>query len=434
MQLITRNLFIDTQYFVSKAFNFSSLELQALLNLAKANQIAIYMVDITKSEISQKINDFAVTAYKKIDTSDLLILKNIPLYRKFLKTYDLSRFQCYMHAEFERFLKDANIQTISVDIVQVSRVFRKYFSQSPPFNSTRAKDRRHEFPDAFTLEAILAWSEKEKKKCYLLSGDSDWENFCRANSSLFGDYVFLHPLTDLNVFMNSIIENDTALQEKRSFAERVIQINSEVIKKSLIGELRETQFLFDVAPSVAEIVNKKIDKCDYKSHEIIEIGDSGFVVHINFTCESEILFESGELQATENAFRYPFGRKDRSIQPATFNVSAAFRIVTVDNLCSNISIYNVEIENPLFIKFEKDKSLPLGEWLKTRPIIIVGVCKGKITDDASGAEEFSNIEQAKKVYPTIDTASSADFTGVIGSVLDVPLRIETWKAYAFYSS
>ncbi len=66
MDLVCRNLFIDTQYFINKSFDFDNKELFSLSLLARQGFINVYIADVTDREIQKKIQDTIDTAYDKI--------------------------------------------------------------------------------------------------------------------------------------------------------------------------------------------------------------------------------------------------------------------------------------------------------------------------------------------------------------------------------
>lgn len=58
--------------------------------------------------------------------------------------------------EFEQFLIEVDAEIISIEDISPTRVFEKYFGAKPPFSHKK----KSEFPDAFSLEAILKWLRK----------------------------------------------------------------------------------------------------------------------------------------------------------------------------------------------------------------------------------------------------------------------------------
>ena len=87
MDIKTKNLFIDTQFFYGEQFNFNSKVISSLSNLAKLGHINLFITDLTLIEIENKIKKKINTAFKKISTSDCRILNNLPEYSKFIDIY-----------------------------------------------------------------------------------------------------------------------------------------------------------------------------------------------------------------------------------------------------------------------------------------------------------------------------------------------------------
>lgn len=65
MILQSRNLVIDTQYFVSKSFDFNSKEINALKDLVEKSLVNVFLTDINNREIQKKITDVTKVALIK---------------------------------------------------------------------------------------------------------------------------------------------------------------------------------------------------------------------------------------------------------------------------------------------------------------------------------------------------------------------------------
>ena len=81
---------------------------------------------------------------------------------------------------FDAFLTNAEV--IGTREQEAGPVFEKYFSGAAPFGST--KDKKHEFPDAFVIHALIEWTEARDQDLLVVSGDDLFREGCTACSAL----------------------------------------------------------------------------------------------------------------------------------------------------------------------------------------------------------------------------------------------------------
>jgi predicted kinase len=65
-------------------------------------------------------------------------------------------------AQFDEYLKRAKATVIDCSDVNPEIIFQKYFELSYPFEERQ--DKRHEFPDAFSIEALRDFAKSEKRE------------------------------------------------------------------------------------------------------------------------------------------------------------------------------------------------------------------------------------------------------------------------------
>lgn len=133
------NVFIDTQVFVQKNFNFNNdILFKRLINASGDGLISIYLTDIVVNEIESKIYE---QVYEKIKNShskftrDEKILRNLSEYSGvFGITERLNQIYQDLISQFKKFLADASAEVISVNDVSPANIFNMYFKGTPPFS------------------------------------------------------------------------------------------------------------------------------------------------------------------------------------------------------------------------------------------------------------------------------------------------------------
>lgn len=437
MDIHSRNLFIDTQFFVGKAFNFSSKEISALKNLAQKGQVNIYLVDITYYEIQKKITEFSAAAYKKIESADCHILKNAPLFRQFLFTYGADRFKNFVYEQFSQFVVDSKVQIIDVDKVKPTSVFLRYFNEQSPFKSSKTKDRRAEFPDAFVWEALLNWCSDNNDRCYILSGDSDWEQTTKDHYDYLTGEPYIYYLKELAPFIDAIVRTDIELDDLKKLGVAALEKNKTKIEDAILKVLREVDFESDAAQELdAIIVNQHLENVSIESYEILDPTDDSCSFSLQVSCHGNFMYKISDYENApwdSEARAYLYVDKISLVKIHTFTFDCELEISIKNKLPSLIEIVHCDIDTPVQIEFDETNSFTYEEWLQSRPVMLVGVSDGVITESGTGYQQFQNIAEAKQIFPDLMTTSTQRFTGIVDSTLTGHLRIETWQAQKFYS-
>ena len=71
-------------------------------------------------------------------------------------------------------------------------VFEKYFATKPPFGT---ENKKSEFPDAFVVNGLVEWTQKNAEPLYVISGDKPFQNACQPHKTL-DEYATLSTLLD----------------------------------------------------------------------------------------------------------------------------------------------------------------------------------------------------------------------------------------------
>lgn len=196
------NVFLDTQVFIQKNFNFNQGLLRKLTNDAKEGLISIYMTEVVKKEIEMKIHtqvfEKVRNGYKNLER-DLKILKNLSQFQPLFQIPHLiDEIYEELSKQFNEFINSANVKIISIDGVSPSLIFEKYFEGKAPF-SGKKKD---EFPDAFSLVAMENYFESCNEKINVISGDNDLKAYCENSKNLIYE-------PSLESFFNNLTKNES---------------------------------------------------------------------------------------------------------------------------------------------------------------------------------------------------------------------------------
>lgn len=250
---------LDTQVFESQKFNYESNVFQKLISLSKEEKIKILITTVTDQEIRAHITEGA----QLISTALKQAVKNIKR-NKFGKKNDESKqisrtntsdklyeykqliesaapsfedINSELLGKFDDFLSEAKVTILKINQVPSDLVFQSYFLQSPPFREGRKKS---EFPDAFALFSLKAEAENQDRILYIVSGDSDWINFCKENNE------FLIGLESIDNLLEKIIREDESEDEIEKCYE-FLEDNIHTVKQEITNQFPELDFSVDLS-------------------------------------------------------------------------------------------------------------------------------------------------------------------------------------------
>lgn len=275
-RLKTRNVFLDTEAFRSASFNYTSTPFRRLEELARADEIRVFITDITLKEVKARINEEvakAVNAQKSFEQKAYIIrncrAKSI---RVRLEPLDPDKVQKELLRQLERFLKEAKVVVLSTDRVKVADVFERYFAMEPPFGPDRKKN---EFPDAFAAAAVRNWCTKEKQEIYVVSADPDMRAVC-------GDGT-LHSVEKLSEFLDLVASHNEGLVA--FVKEQIPNIQGDIID----GIKRQFEGLGFVLPDHdGDVEDVDVLEVTLSEMDILEAADD----EATLQTEAEVTFEA----------------------------------------------------------------------------------------------------------------------------------------------
>jgi len=112
---------------------------------------------------------------KQILNRDCRVLRNIDSFSNYFNVPIPSEENFNeLKEKFDFFKKSNSVVLIDYSDVDIKTIFNDYFDENPPFNAGKKK---HEFPDAFNIAAVVNWSVKNKKTVYFITNDKDFTEF-----------------------------------------------------------------------------------------------------------------------------------------------------------------------------------------------------------------------------------------------------------------
>jgi len=249
MELQTRLVFIDTNAFEKKNYQFGQHALGRLQELIEDGKIHLLITDVTRKEIDSHLkrkSEEAASMIKKMQ-KDAMFLRNTPdldchgIFTK-VKGDDI---YAIISEKFDDFIDNGYVETIDVNTVKPQVVFDAYFKNLPPFGK---ESKKHEFPDAFALEAIKQVSLARGYSAYIVSDDGDMKSFCEKEDN------FIH-LGNVDDLIDLIVRSDKAYEEPAKFADEMFEHLLEQIKADALQALEDGEFNYENADPFDEVIN-----------------------------------------------------------------------------------------------------------------------------------------------------------------------------------
>lgn len=283
-----QNIILDTSFIISQNYLHGSI-IKDLINLQKRNVLQIHITDIAFKETFANFRKTIEIEVPRFETEKKKLLKNIRAVKNINQFNNLdsilpklspSKLIDEFSIKFTNWIEKNSIIVISSDNLTIKNVVAKYFDSQPPFSSSK----KHEFPDAFSIEAIEVFFQEKNEQAILFTSDKDFSNFQSNSITITNEY---------KKFIDDLNRNKGNLS-----AINFIEISLEDAKPSLLKELNKkikdlfTEWVisedFMVNGEVHSIWYITISKATLSKPEILYIEEN----NADLSCIYSFLLES----------------------------------------------------------------------------------------------------------------------------------------------
>ncbi|EOA9037561.1 PIN domain-containing protein [Vibrio harveyi] len=352
MELATRLVFIDTSAFEKKNFQFGQHSLGRLQELIEQEKIRLLMTDVTQKEIEghlQKHSADSASKLKKL-TKDAMFLRNTPE----LDCYGIFNVPAadeifeIVNRKFRSLVALDFVELVSVAIVDPAIVFDAYFKAEPPFEK---ESKKHEFPDAFALEAIKKISLERCHSVYIVSADGDMTSFANKEET----FIALNSVDEL---IDLVVRNDEELAEPTNFADQVFDDIEDLILERAKRHLELGEFIH----STTEFWDEEIDSIEINGVSILAKNLQDVTTeHAEFEIEFEV--EITAQYSVPDYDRSPWDPEDKEYVQIFYNENvvkhkesyfAYVSIDYVDGIRANAEITELDFIDTIFELSDSD--------------------------------------------------------------------------------
>lgn len=310
-------LLIDTNIFIKTNYNFEGGHLERLKSFRYRPETIIFD-DIVCGEI---ISNFSKSLVEKSQilrksTREAFSGKLIDKKTKIsLESLLLNEEEASARAKesVDDFIDECGAVVINThQYSDIQEIIKDYFQSSPPFGIREIK--KHEFPDALCLNAVLAWAIEENKKVVLVSEDQGWAEY----AELYSDQLKV---------VNSISEALDMFQEfdAKEFYSKLVRGRWADVRGEVEGALEQAIF----SGIVEEFVTAEASSFLSFDSEI----DDVVVDEVIFKSDGETLSVS-LVEAPENGFEGDFYIS--IVADVSYTVAAIFSFSVYDSIDKDV--------------------------------------------------------------------------------------------------
>jgi len=272
MPLITRNVFIDTEFFVKANLDFNSRTLKSFEELCEKGELRHITSTITVKEVERKIKEHIKEALKGI--------KNFRRKASVLREYEDDNIKNLFNdindgeieakalEAFSNFLQNSDTSILDMRNVNLNEVIEMHFNEISPFSAKKP----NEFRDAFTLLALRAALD-DGEKIYIISDDPDHVDFCNENDS----FINVDTLSSLLDIYNK--HND----ERTQFIAEFLEFKRDLITEELKTQLEDAEAYNSSSWEDSEIDSFEVTEIYDFEPQIIHLDDESCQIHFDVT-------------------------------------------------------------------------------------------------------------------------------------------------------
>lgn len=339
MPLQTRNVFIDTEFFVKAGLDFSSRTLESFKDICSNGELAHITSTIVVREVNGKILDHIQEALNSVNSfrrkaKILMHSSNIVINGLFAelnqKEIDDQGLQV-----FSDFLEDSNTKILNLSQINSDEIVEMYFERKAPFQDGKKKN---EFPDAFTMLALKNHLAEEEE-IYVISEDKDLIAFCDVNPRFIA-------IESLSKLLDLYYAHD---KERSNFIKEFITSHKEKIKEKIKENIEGTEAYNSSSWEDAEVDSLSVTNISDFDPSIIHIDDDS--CQISFEIEANYMVSvtgpdyNNGIYDREDGRIYTFDSSTRE-ESGNLNLTVELELTyVIENNKFNIQDFNLYIED-----------------------------------------------------------------------------------------
>jgi len=253
-------VYVDPSEYRRNNLDFSGQRLTALADVGRADWITLLQTDVSVSEMKDLIHEHVERACDALRNAKLSIFKTIADDRLniFRTPPDAAALSATLVTQFQEHLAKGRCVTLDVSDVSPSAIFAAYFDGAPPFDIARKK---HEFPDAFTLERLIMWADANDTAVYVVGPDDDLKRVCDVREQL-------QHFEKIEMLLDHINRADALVQSLHERPQALIDQLEDFVTR----EFANRMFVPEYNPH-GDVENVEVSEVEIGEVYALEVGD-----------------------------------------------------------------------------------------------------------------------------------------------------------------
>ncbi|KTB91582.1 hypothetical protein AO073_01530 [Pseudomonas syringae ICMP 11293] len=227
MPLATKNVFIDTEFYVKAELDFESKTFKSFEELCQKGELVHITSTVVEQEVKKKILESIKEGLKNLENFKKragFLRNDKELAGKIFPELTEEELKIKGHGDFQEFLDSSFAKIVDMSKVNPNEILDMFFKQIRPFGAKKP----NEFRDAFSLLAIRSALERGEK-IYVISADPDHRAFCQGNDQFIS-------VDTLSGMLDICYKHIDARSE---FVERFLQEKNEAIRQEIRSLLND---------------------------------------------------------------------------------------------------------------------------------------------------------------------------------------------------
>ncbi|NAX19106.1 PIN domain-containing protein [Vibrio sp. V22_P2S10T140] len=303
--LETRNVFIDTQYFVKSNFNFESISFLSLKELCQKEELRYLMTSVVEREVENKIELSIKEALGSLQSfkrkAHILSTIDDPMLSSLFAEIREEDVYGKSNQVFHSFNADCNYEYVEADLIDAEKLLELYFDKKAPFGDGKKKS---EFPDAISLLSLETYLQ-DNEKLYVISDDNDLKAYCEGNERLIA-VDSLEKLLDIyNLHTNARTEK----------IKQFIESKTDEIKAQVSEYISGSDVYNSSSWEDAEVDSFSVSKVGDFEINVVHVSDEECQLALDLTIDLDVTvigpdFSNGVYDKEDGRF-YSFGSTTR---------------------------------------------------------------------------------------------------------------------------
>lgn len=264
------NIFIDTGILDRECYDFASSHIKALLEAVEDQNKKLLLPQPTALEIENHIHEKtrqAVVSLMKARQEHAMLRGNTGIPQSRLeRDHMIDELRVQVLRQWASFKTNFDCVALDYSGVSVAEVMDWYTQVQPPFGPGK---KQKEFPDAFSLAALLAYAVQNNQSVAVVSTDNDFKRFCDTNTQLR-----FYP--DLDTLTSELVADADAHKQQQRFTKAVDFAHAAI--PALIARIKadfpDRAFWHELAPADEneDIDNIIATDCELTSDDLQVVG------------------------------------------------------------------------------------------------------------------------------------------------------------------